>query len=68
MREAFLARLRRRDPQAAMLAGEAQVERLAEKLRMPRADIVDALSPPDPRDARSLLARIVLLVRMRNRL
>jgi hypothetical protein len=68
MREAFLARLRRRDPQAAMLAGEAQVERLAEKLRMPRADIVDALTPPDPRDARSLLARIVLLVRMRNRL
>jgi hypothetical protein len=68
MRDAFEARLRRRDPQAAMLAGEAQVERLAEKLRLPRATIVDALTPPDPRDAKSLLARIVLLVRMRNRL
>ena len=68
MREAFFARLRRRDPQAATLAGDAQVERLAETLRMPRADIVDALTPPDPRDAKSLLARVVLLVRMRNRL
>lgn len=68
MREAFLARLRRRDPQAAALAGEAQVERLAERLRLPRERIVDALTPPDPRDGKALLARIALLVRMRNRL
>lgn len=68
MREAFLARLRRRDPQAAALAGEAQVERLAERLRLPKAQVVDALTPPDPRDRKTLLARIALLVRMRNRL
>lgn len=67
-REAFLARLRRRDPQAAALAGEAQVERLAERLKMPRERIVDAFTPPDPRDGKTLLARIALLVRMRNRL
>lgn len=68
MREAFLARLRRRDPQAALLAGEAQVERIAERLGLAKAQVVDALTPPDPRDAKSLLARIALLVRMRNRL
>lgn len=68
MRDAFLSRLRRRDPQAALLAGEAQVERLAERLSMPKAQVIDALTPPEPRDAKSLLARIALLVRMRNRL
>lgn len=68
MRDAFFARLRRRDPQAAALAGEPQVERLAERLRLPRERIVDALTPPDPRDGKTLLARIALLVRMRNRL
>jgi hypothetical protein len=68
MRGAFLARLRRRDPHGAALAGKAQVEYLATRLRMPPAQIVDALTPPDPRDGRSLLARIALLVRMRNRL
>lgn len=68
MREAFFARLRRRDPLAAALAGEAQLERLVERLGLSRGQLVDALTPPDPRDAKALHARIVLLVRMRNRL
>lgn len=67
-REAFFARLRRRDPLAASLAGEAQLDRLVERLRLPRAQLVDALTPPEPRDAKALHARIALLVRMRNRL
>lgn len=68
MREAFLARLRRRDPHTAALTGQAQVEQLAERLALPAERIADALTPPDPRDARAFLARIALLVRMRNRL
>lgn len=68
MREAFLARLRRRDPQAAMLEGDARTARLAERLGLPRTAVADALTPPDPRDAKAFLARIALLVRMRNRL
>lgn len=68
MRGAFLARLRRRDPHAAALQGEAQVDRLAEHLGIPRERIADALTPPEARDAKALLARIALLVRMRNRL
>lgn len=68
MADAFFARLRRRDPHAAALAGEVQVQRLAERLALTPAQVVDALTPPPPRDANALLARIALLVRMRNRL
>jgi hypothetical protein len=68
MREAFLARLRQRDPQAAALTGAVQVERLADRLGEPQDRIVDALTPPASRDASALLARIAFLVRMRNRL
>lgn len=68
MREAFLARLRRRDPQAAALDGDARVQRLVERLGLPAAHVRDALTPPDPRDGRALFARIATLVRMRNRL
>lgn len=68
MREAFLARLRRRDPEAALLEGEAQVQRLVERMRLPASQVRDALRRPDPRDAKALVARIAFLVRMRNRL
>ena len=68
VRDAFLARLRRRDPQAAALEGEVQIARLVERLGLPAASIRDALRPPDPRDAKSFVARIATLVRMGNRL
>ncbi|GAB1595147.1 DUF4350 domain-containing protein [Lysobacter claricitrinus] len=66
--DAFQARLRRRDPQAAALQGHVQAVRLVERTGVPEAQIVDALTPPDPRDAKALVARIATLVRMRNRL
>lgn len=68
MRDAFLARLRRRDPQGAALAGEAQVQHLVERLRLPATRIRDALSTPDRRDGPAVFARIATLVHMRNRL
>ena len=68
MLDAFHARLRRRDPQAAALQGHVQVQRLVERTGLPEASIVDALTPPDPRDRKALVARIAILVRMRNRL
>ncbi|MGY3266546.1 DUF4350 domain-containing protein [Lysobacter sp. HA35] len=66
--DAFHARLRRRDPQAAALQGHVQAVRLVERTGVPEAQIVDSLTPPDPRDAKALVARIATLVRMRNRL
>lgn len=68
MLDAFHARLRRRDPQAAALQGHVQVQRLVERTGLPEAQVVDALTPPDPRDRKALVARIATLVRMRNRL
>lgn len=68
MLDAFHARLRRRDPQTAALEGAPQVARLVERTGLPAARITDALTPPDPRDAKALVARIATLVRMRNRL
>lgn len=68
LRDAFHARLRRRDPQAAALDGEAQIAQLVARLRLPAAHIRDALKTPAVRDAKSLVARIATLVRMRNRL
>lgn len=68
MLEAFQARLRRRDPQAAALQGEVQRRRLAERTGVPEARIAEALRTPDARDAQALVARIATLVRMRNRL
>ena len=68
MRASMLERLRRRDPQAAALEGEAQLVRLVERLHLPAAALRDALHRPDPRDAKAFVARIATLVRMRNRL
>ncbi|WP_162823840.1 DUF4350 domain-containing protein [Lysobacter sp. TY2-98] len=66
--DAFQARLRRRDPQAAALEGHLQVLRLVERTGLSEAQVTDALTPPDPRDAKALVTRIATLVRMRNRL
>lgn len=68
MRDAFMTRLRRRDPHGAALGGQSQVDYLADRLRLPPARIVDALTPPDPRDAKAFVDRIALLVRMGTRL
>lgn len=67
-RNAFLARLRRRDPQAAALAGEPQVMLLAERFAMNPDDVRDALSTPVARDHTAFRSRIAALVRMRNSL
>ncbi|MFC5570394.1 DUF4350 domain-containing protein [Lysobacter yangpyeongensis] len=73
-RDAFLARLRRRDPQAAALQGEAQLMLLAERFPdVPADEIRDALQPPSLRrngqnDPVAFRTRIATLIRLRNRL
>lgn len=68
MRDAFVTRLRRRDPQTAALEGEAHISALVDRLRLPASQIRDALRTPDAYDAKAVVARIATLVRMRNRL
>ncbi|BDU15049.1 DUF4350 domain-containing protein [Lysobacter auxotrophicus] len=67
-RKAFLARLRRRDPQAAALDGDAQAAMLAERFGLPADDIRNALSTPIARDHAAFRSRIAMLIRMRNSL
>ncbi|HEU0306954.1 MAG TPA: DUF4350 domain-containing protein, partial [Lysobacter sp.] len=68
-RDAFLARLRRRDPQAAALQGEPQIMLLVERFKdVPAADIRDALLPPFANDHTAFRTRIATLIRLRNRL
>lgn len=68
-RNAFLARLRRRDPQAAALQGEPQLMLLAERFKdVPASEIRDALLPPFANDHKSFRIRIATLIRLRNRL
>lgn len=72
VRTAFLARLRRRDPYAASIQGEPQVELLAQRYKhdpsLGVAAIRDALATPLARDHAAFRARIATLIRMRNRL
>jgi hypothetical protein len=68
VRNAFLARLRRRDPQAAAIGGEAQVLMLSERFNVPAAEIRDALSTPIARDHAAFRSRIATLIRLRNQL
>ena len=67
-RKAFLARLRRRDPQAAALDGDAQAAMLSERFGLSPGEIRDALSTPIARDHAAFRSRIALLMRMRNSL
>jgi hypothetical protein len=68
-RDAFLARLRRRDPQAAALQGEPQLMLLAARFNgVPAAEIRDALLPPFSNDHNAFRTRIATLIRLRNRL
>ena len=68
VRSAFLARLRRRDPLAAALAGEAQVGALAERLGLPAAAIRTALQAPASHDKAAYRDRVSTLIHMRNHL
>ena len=68
-RNALLARLRRRDPQAAALQGEPQLMLLAERFKdVPASEIRDALLPPFGNDHTAFRTRIATLIRLRNRL
>lgn len=66
MREAFLARLRRRDPATHALDEAARVAAIAGRLQMSHGQVRDALQPPQDRN--QFHARVRTLVQMRNRL
>ncbi|GAB3382153.1 DUF4350 domain-containing protein [Lysobacter fragariae] len=69
VRNAFLARLRRRDPQAAALEGEPQLALLSQRFPdIATHDIRDALMPPFANDHAAFRSRIATLIRLRNRL
>lgn len=68
VRNAFLIRLRRRDPQAAALDGEPQAALLAERFKLAPADIREALATPVARDHAAFRSRIATLIRLRNSL
>lgn len=66
--DAFLRRLRQRDPYAAALEGPAQIEALARRTGLPAAEIEDALRYPRPGDVRDFVHRIARLLQLRTRL
>ncbi|KAF1685761.1 hypothetical protein B1992_10850 [Pseudoxanthomonas broegbernensis] len=68
VRDAFLARLQRRAPAAAALAGDARVAAIATRLQLPHMTVRDALAAPEPRDRHAFFARVRTLIQMRNRL
>jgi len=68
VREAFLARLRRRDPAIASLSGDARVRALAERLHLPHLTVREALSRTGVEDRHTYFARVRTLLQMRNRL
>ena len=68
VREAFLARLRRRMPVAAALEGQARAAAVAERLQLPIDHVRAALEEPGPRDRHVFLSRVRTLIQMRNRL
>jgi hypothetical protein len=68
VRNSFLARLRRRDPVAAALAGEAQIGAIAERLGISADKIRTALQPPSSHDKPAFRDRISTLIQLRNRI
>lgn len=67
-REAFLARLRRRDPLAAALDGRARAEAIAARTGLPSREIEHALQTPRPHDGKDFRLRVARLIEMRQRL
>lgn len=68
LREAVLARLRRRDPLAAALEDGAQAAAVAARTGLPAAEVTAALDTRPPFDAKEFRARIAGLIALRNRL
>lgn len=68
VRAAFYDRLRRRDPLAAALEGEAGIEAIAARTGLPPRDVRQALQPPKPDDAAAFRQRVARLIQMRRRL
>lgn len=66
--DAFLRRLRRRDPYAAALDGALRVEAIARRTGMSAAEIEEALRYPRPRDPRDFVLRVAKLLHLRHRL
>ncbi|WP_101926402.1 MULTISPECIES: DUF4350 domain-containing protein [Luteimonas] len=68
VRDAFLDRLRRRDPLAAALTGDAQAEAIAARTGHTPAEVRHALQTPSPDDPRGFRQRIARLIQMRTHL
>lgn len=68
LRDAFLARLRRRDPLAGALEGRARAEAIAARTGLDPATIEHALREPRPGDRRDFLQRMARLIDMGRRL
>lgn len=67
-RDAFLARLRRRDPYAAALEGDAQAEAIAARTGWSAMEVRRALQAPRPFDPKDLQHRITRLVQLGSKL
>jgi hypothetical protein len=66
--QAFLRRLRRRDPYAAALEGPTRIEAIARRTGMSAHEVEEALRYPRPRDSRDFVLRIAKLLQLRRRL
>jgi len=68
VRNAFLARLRRRHPVAAALTGEPQIAAIAERFGLSDSVVRTALQTPAGHDKQAFRERISTLIQLRNRL
>ncbi|MGV8932918.1 MAG: DUF4350 domain-containing protein [Luteimonas sp.] len=68
VREVFMARLRRRDPLAAVLDGAAQASAIAQRTGVGVAEVARALQTPRPGDGKDFVSRIATLLQLRQRL
>ncbi len=66
--DAFLRRLRRRDPYAAALEGPAQIDAIAKRTGASTAEVDAALRYPRSGDAKDFVLRIAKLLQLRQRL
>lgn len=68
VRNAFQARLRRRDPLIAVLDGEPLASALSQRLELPVNSVRAALQVPTSHDRQAFRDRVSTLIQMRNRL
>ena len=66
--DAFLQRLRRRDPYAAALEGAPRIEAISRRTGLPAHEVEAALRYPRPGDARDFVLRVAQLLKLRQRL